>query len=62
MIRTEEEYKRTKEYVNKLEAILLDARRNTEPTEYELMSRSFVRSIAKAQRDMMVYLAGPVAS
>jgi len=60
MIKTEEEYRRTKEYVDRLEAILLEARRNTAATEYELMSRSFVRSIAKAQRDMTMYLAGPI--
>ena len=59
MIRSEAEYQRTREYVDKLQQILLGLRRTHTPSQFEAMSRAYVTELAKAQREITLYLAMP---
>lgn len=57
MICTDEDCRRSKEYVDGVSADLLKARHGVPPESYHLMSTSLVRSIAKVYREMADYLA-----
>ena len=57
MIVTDEEYRRSREYVDGVVSVLLSARHTVPPEQYRLMSISFAGGIVKAQREMAEYLA-----
>jgi hypothetical protein len=57
MIESLEEYERTVEYANGLQNWLLKMRAAQEPEQYQLMSRSYLKDLAKAQREITLYLA-----
>lgn len=59
MISSEEDYKRTHEYTERLQSILLELRRVHTGSQFESMSRSFLKELTKAQREISVYLATP---
>jgi hypothetical protein len=62
MITTQEEFERTREYVNRLQTTLLDLRRTHSSSQYASMSKGFLKELAKAQREMTIYLATPVTT
>jgi hypothetical protein len=57
MISSMEEYQRTKEYTDRLQQILLGLRAAHAPHEYETMSKADLKELAKAQREIAVFLA-----
>ena len=59
MISSMEDYKKTKEYTDRLQQILLGLRASHSPQEYETMSRAYLKELTKAQREIAVYLAVP---
>jgi hypothetical protein len=60
MIASDQEFQTTREYVERLQTILLELRRTHSPTQYQAMSRGFLKELTRAQREMAVYLAAPV--
>jgi|GEM_PF-1490044 len=59
MISSIEDYKRTKDYTDRLQQILLGLRAAHSTQEYESMSRAYLKELTKAQREIAVYLAVP---
>ena len=59
MISSIEDYKRTKDYTDRLQQILLGLRSAHSTQEYESMSRASLKELTKAQREIAVYLAVP---
>jgi len=59
MIVSMEDYRKTKEYTDRLQQILLSLRAAHSPQEYEGMSRPYLKELTKAQREIAVYLAVP---
>lgn len=59
MITTHEEYQRTRDYVERLQNTLLDLRHTHTASQYASMSKAFLKELAKAHREIMVYLATP---
>jgi hypothetical protein len=57
MIRTDAEFQTTREYVDRLQRILLELRRTHTPRQYESMSKAYLRELAKAQRELTLYLS-----
>ena len=62
MIETEAQYRRTRQFVDRLQDILLNARTTSSPEDYALMSRSLLKDLAKAQREIAMYLASAPAN
>jgi hypothetical protein len=62
MISSVEEYKKTKDYTDRLQQILLGLRAAHSAHEYENMSKAYLKELTKAQREIAVYLAVPIAS
>jgi len=62
MINTPEEFERTRDYVNRLQTTLLDLRRTHSSSQYASMSKAFLKELAKAQREITLYLATPVTA
>ena len=62
MITTQEEFERTREYVDRLQKTLLDLRHTHSSSQYASMSKAFLKELAKAQRDITIYLATPVTA
>ncbi len=61
MISSVEEYQKTKEYSDRLQQILLGLRSAHSAQEYERMSKAYLKELTKAQRQIALYLAAPVA-
>ena len=59
MIKSFEEYQKTREYSERLQVILLALRHTHTPGEYTHMSKGFLTELAKAQREITLYLAIP---
>ena len=59
MISSMEDYRKTKEYSDRLQQISLGLRAAHSPQEYESLSRAFLKERTKAQREIAVYLAVP---
>ena len=59
MIKSFEEYQKTREYSERLQVILLDLHHTHTPGQYESMSKGFLKELAKAQREITLYLAIP---
>lgn len=60
MIRTQEEYERTLDYIAGLQRLLMEMRRTHTPEQYQHMSRNYIKELAKTQREITFYLALPV--
>ncbi len=56
MISSMKEYRRTKEYTNRLQQILLGLWAVHSAQEYETMSKSYLKELTKAQREIIIYL------
>ncbi len=61
MIQSPEEYQRTRQYVERLQDILLSLRQSHETAQYEALSRGYLTELARAQREITAYLAVPAA-
>lgn len=59
MIASEDDYNRTREYVDRLQKILLELRRTHSASQFQGMSRSFLKELTTAQREINIYLATP---
>jgi hypothetical protein len=59
VIATYEEYEATREYIDRLQQILLGLRRSHSGSQYEQMSKGFLKELAKAQREIAAYIALP---
>ena len=59
MISNDQEYAATREYAERLERILLELRKTHTGSQYEGMSKGFLKELAKAQREITLYLAVP---
>lgn len=59
MIASEDDYNRTREYVDRLQKILLELRRTHSASQFQSMSRSFLKELTTAQREINIYLATP---
>ena len=59
MIRSDDQYRRTRQYVDGLQEILLELRRTSTPSQYEWMSKAYLKELTKAQREIAMYLAPP---
>lgn len=53
------EYRKTKNYMDRLQHILLGLRVVCSTQEYESMSRAYLKGLTKAQRGIAIYLAAP---
>lgn len=61
-IRTAEEYERTLGYIAGLQRLLLEMRETHTAEQYQHMSGSYLKELAKAQREVTFYLAMPSTS
>ena len=59
MIKTEAEFFTTRQYVDQLQQILMELRRTHSPRQSESMSKSYLRELAKSQRELTLYLSLP---
>jgi hypothetical protein len=59
MITNEQEYLATREYADRVERILLELRKTHTGSQYEGMSKGFLKELARARRDITMYLALP---
>lgn len=59
MIVTLEEYENTRAYEERLQQILLELRRTHTSSQYESLSRGYLKELARAQRAITLYLATP---
>jgi hypothetical protein len=60
-ISSEADYKRTREYAEKLQDVLIGMRQTHTASQYEWMSRSFLKELTQAQHEIARYLAVPPA-
>jgi hypothetical protein len=61
-IRTDEEYHKSREYIEMMENVLLSMRRAHTPEEYEVLKRGWLDKIQKAQADIVRYLSEPATA
>jgi hypothetical protein len=59
MITSQEEFQKTRDYVERLQQTLLDLRRTHSASQYTSMSKAFLKELVKAQREITIYLATP---
>ena len=59
MIQTETEFENTRQYVERLQTILLELRRSHSAGEYEVMSKAYLQELTRAQREIARFLALP---
>jgi hypothetical protein len=62
MIQTAEEYERALEYIAGLQRLLLEMRETHTTEQYQHMSGSYLKELAKAQREVTFYLAMPAVA
>lgn len=61
MIRSYEEYQATRDYAERLQKILLDLRKTHSASQFESLSKGYIKELTKAQREITLYLATPVS-
>ncbi|MGI4787943.1 MAG: hypothetical protein ACRYFS_03730 [Janthinobacterium lividum] len=59
MISSMEEYKKVKEYTDRIQQILLGLRAAHSAQEYESMSKAYLKELTTAQREIAIFLAVP---
>lgn len=59
MIQTDAEYEATRQYADRLQQILRALRQAHAPDEYQAMSKAYLKELARAQREITVYLSLP---
>lgn len=59
MIQTDAEFEGTRQYVERLQTLLLELRRSHSDGEYEVVSKAYLHELTKAQREIARYLAAP---
>lgn len=59
MISSAENFERTRQYVDRLQTILVSLRASHTPGDYQWMSKPYLKELIKAQRAISVYLATP---
>jgi hypothetical protein len=58
-ISSEADYKRTREYAERLQDVLVGMRQTHTASQYEWMSRSFLKELTQAQHEIARFLAVP---
>ena len=59
MIQSDAEYTAAVEYVNRLQQILFELRRTHTPTQFDGMSKAYLKELTRAQREIARFLATP---